>query len=463
MGPSLRSLAVIVLMGLSLAGGSLAAAQTPQGARETTAEAQSRLGRRLFGENRFTNPGSNFLVTCGACHKPPEAGGNQAYADQLRRSLLPSRQGSQGRALTTRNTPSLLDVGQMPRLGHDGAFESLESLVEAKLTGPHYGWLEGESERAVDEIYTILINDAGEDGGAEASYAEEFRSALGLTLGELSHREALRGAARALAAYLRTLKTDLSAPWDAFASMNRIPTGPGAGETPEAYAGRVFGRLANLEGRLQVKLVDGFDVDAYEGLKIFFRTSGESSVGNCVACHTPPIFTDFGFHNTGIAQIEYEGVHGPGSFARLEIPALESARRPEPRLSAPPEPGAPGQADLGHWNHAPAAEEAELKAAIGAFKTPSLRNVALTAPYMHNGAYAALEEAVGEIVDVSERARAGVLRAIDPAYLGMNLTEADVAPLVAFLRSLTEVGRSQFRNLLLSARDHTGELSPARP
>jgi cytochrome c peroxidase len=64
---------------------------------------------------------------------------------------------------------------------------------------------------------------------------------------------------------------------------------------------------------------------------------------------------------------------------------------------------------------------------IGKFKTPSLRNVALTAPYMHNGSVATLEEAVEREI----------------YYRGLTtnrpliVTPSEKKDLVAFLRSLT--------------------------
>lgn len=71
------------------------------------------------------------------------------------------------------------------------------------------------------------------------------------------------------------------------------------------------------------------------------------------------------------------------------------------------------------------------------FKVPSLRNVALTAPYMHDGRFKTLEEVVNHynLVHASST--------LDPAFLqqlpnGLQLTNADKAALVAFLNTLTD-------------------------
>ncbi len=74
----------------------------------------------------------------------------------------------------------------------------------------------------------------------------------------------------------------------------------------------------------------------------------------------------------------------------------------------------------------------------GKFKTPSLRNVALTAPYMHDGRFATLEEVVAHYDHGVQRAAT-----LDPNLAkhpdaGLELSPADQRALVAFLRALTD-------------------------
>ncbi|MAG93894.1 MAG: hypothetical protein CMJ48_09115, partial [Planctomycetaceae bacterium] len=80
--------------------------------------------------------------------------------------------------------------------------------------------------------------------------------------------------------------------FDAFVYVNRIPEKAEEGESAEDVAGRIFGRLANQEGRILLKLPPGMNRDAYLGFKSFFRYEGKSNVGNCAACHTLADFTD---------------------------------------------------------------------------------------------------------------------------------------------------------------------------
>ena len=109
----------------------------------------------------------------------------------------------------------------------------------------------------------------------------------------------------------------------------------------------------------------------------------------CETCHSGFNFTDNGFHNIGVRNL------GP-------------------------------KEDLGRFN--------ERKVALmrGAFKTPTLRDVELTAPYMHNGVYRTLEE----VVDHYSRG-GDVKENLSPSMKHAELTPQEKADLVAFMKSLT--------------------------
>ncbi|MEM7010293.1 MAG: hypothetical protein AAF585_02315, partial [Verrucomicrobiota bacterium] len=62
------------------------------------------------------------------------------------------------------------------------------------------------------------------------------------------------------------------APFDAFVYVNRIPDKPREGESPTEFTGRIQGRLANQEGRIQIKLPPGMDDKAYLGFKTFINS-----------------------------------------------------------------------------------------------------------------------------------------------------------------------------------------------
>jgi len=91
---------------------------------------------------------------------------------------------------------------------------------------------------------------------------------------------------------IHRLSTTKRSTFDAFSYINRIPEKPYDDETAVDFAGRIFGRLANQEGRVLIKAPVGMHRLAYDGFKTFLRYEGSASVGNCAACHAPADFTD---------------------------------------------------------------------------------------------------------------------------------------------------------------------------
>lgn len=200
------------------------------------------------------------------------------------------------------------------------------------------------------------------------------------------------------------------------------------------------------------------------------------AIGNCISCHAAPNFTDFKLHNTGTAQNEYDAIHGASQFAGLSIPNLATrdgnynqylpATELHPAASEPfraiPLLANPALTDLGIWNtfanpdmpgpqakiRAILCEEQSapctgnnilLPTAIARFKTPGLRDLSHSAPYMHTGQLDTLEDIIGFYVGGSNQARLGTLRNGANALRGIALIPAnDRGPLVAFLKSLNE-------------------------
>lgn len=116
--------------------------------------------------------------------------------------------------------------------------------------------------------------------------------------------------------------------------------------------------------------------------------------GNCAVCHSGPNFTDNGYHNIGIAHAP--GAEDAGRFAIRKLPVLK-----------------------------------------GAFKTPTLRDVELTAPYFHNGTATTLAEVVDHY------ARGGDDRSnLSKDVRKLDLNEQEKADLVAFMKALTGPTRS---------------------
>jgi cytochrome c peroxidase len=160
------------------------------------------------------------------------------------------------------------------------------------------------------------------------------------------------------------------------------------------------------------------DAREQEGFRLF------TGKARCATCHTIgerwALFTDFRFHNTGVG---WQRTHGAGELVRVELaPGLVThvERRALDRTFEPP------LADVGRF------EITRDPRDRWAYKTPTLRNVALTAPYMHDGSLATLQEVI-EFYD-----RGGVDHPGRSALLApLGLSTAEKEALVAFLRSLT--------------------------
>ncbi len=275
-------------------------------------------------------------------------------------------------------------------------------------------------------------------------------------------------------------------PYDAFLAKNRLPRRPAPGETDLAYGRRLLAGLNRLAQPAFITSADGtftihqqafaFGATELAGLKIFLRESAPAahpqSVGNCISCHAPPKFTDFRFHNTGAAQEEYDAIHGVGAFDQLEIPiyaeraanyeAFLPATPQHPygsnRFRSVPEANAPGQTDLGLWNvfanpdyptaqaailrtitdGVPVTRSALLPRTIALFKTPGLRDLADSQPYLHTGIKDTIEDVIDFYRTSSDLARQNLLRNGDRLLLKIQLAPGDSATLAAFLRSLTE-------------------------
>lgn len=87
---------------------------------------------------------------------------------------------------------------------------------------------------------------------------------------------------------IHRLKSEKRSRFDAFAYVNRIPLTRDNEETADDLSGRILGRLANQEGRVQIKLPPGMSRLAYDGFKIALESGKGLHFGNCFQCHHLP-------------------------------------------------------------------------------------------------------------------------------------------------------------------------------
>lgn len=168
--------------------------------------------------------------------------------------------------------------------------------------------------------------------------------------------------------------------------------------------------FANDSGALSESQVRGF--------KLFTGKAG------CVACHhvneNSALFTDHQLHNTGMGYRESMGIRqdtqrivlAPGVFIDVSTDVIDSV-------------GNPAASDVGQY------EVTENPAHRWKYKTPGLRNINLTAPYMHNGSLSTLMDVV-EFYDQGGFAN----ELLDPAIRPLGLTRQEKDDLVAFLNAL---------------------------
>lgn len=472
-------------------------------------------------------------MNCRACHLVDDMlaapGGMRTYADFARRSPIPAR--ADGKTHAPRNSPALVNASVDRSVGtvlhFDAEFNSMEDLVAATFTGRNFGWLPGERAQAVAHVARVLREDNGKgdlaaqfDGqsyrvlftGTNSAIPEEFRlpPAFRTFVGSGTDQELFDAAVRVVSAYVKGLVfsklddagTPIRSPFDIFVTQNQLPDKPDTNESPLAYTRRFRQQLLAREQAGTLTFVtsnpnrpDGafqfhsrpftFGATELAGLKIFLAepstptaNPGEIAagrIGNCLACHQAPHFTDFKVHNTGTTQKEYDDLHGAGQFAALAIPTLSArnadynrylpATEQHPAALEPfraiPASGNPDLTDLGVWNifanpdipgpqaklrnilcdeqqPCPLTDSVLLDRAVASFKTPGLRDLDHSAPFMHNGQFNGLDDIITFYRDVSVQARANTLRNAAPQLSGIALTPSDTAALVAFLRALNE-------------------------
>lgn len=185
---------------------------------------------------------------------------------------------------------------------------------------------------------------------------------------------------KALASFERVLVT-LPSPYD----YHRIV---------EEYRDREPDSLSPAEAERYQRALAGakehpLSPSALRGKELFF-----SERTGCSHCHSGPNFTDEGYHNLGVGY----GVRSVDT----------------------------NEEDLGRYRATHQDEDRHL------FRTPTLRNVALTAPYMHNGRLETLAEVI-DFFDAGGKDNPG----LSPLLRPLGLTEAEKRDLLAFLESLT--------------------------
>jgi cytochrome c peroxidase len=380
---------------------------------------KARLGQLLFYDKILSG---NRNISCGTCHHHDFGGtdGLSLGIGEGGTGVGPQRTAGAGpdriRKRIPRNSPALWNLGarEVEVLFHDGRL-SVSDLYGNGFNSPAEEWL----PQGFDTILSAQ---------AVFPLVAQFEMAGNPRENEISGATHDR----------------IDAAWPILAK--RVRTIPAYGEkfvaafdhidAPEQVTiveiANAIGAFVALEWRNHDSPFDAFlagddaalEPQARRGMKLFYGAAG------CSTCHSGPLLTDHGFHALGLPAF------GPGRTRRFD---------PIPR-------------DVGRMGESDALEDAYR------FRTPMLRNVALTAPYGHNGAYPTLKAMVRHIAnpararadwtpaeaalpaapwiaaidfvirsDSREMARQAAVLDIEP----QELSDGQVADIVAFLNSLT--------------------------
>lgn len=331
------------------------------------------LGKVLFEDTRLS---SCDAVACSNCHPMPR------FVTSLERTG-----GCFG--TTTRNAPTLINVAFRNWFYWDGQKDSLWSHSALPLTR------QSEMASSPEELREDLQH-LTETDGTTPTYRNRYAELFGAQPQEHSPNQVVANFGKSIEAYLRTL-VQVESPFDTalreFVRAAENDIAEGAEEK----------RVRNLPN--------------YLGLKVFTRKG-------CILCHNGSMLSDEAFHNLGVDQ------HGAQDRGRAEGMEL---------VQSDPLNGAGEFSDdreAGSRKLVGMARSLPPEGAEGAFKTPSLRNVAISGPYLHTGKLTTL----AEVIDFYDRGgdKPGT-------YMGtkadtqkpLDLTEEEKEALLDLLESLT--------------------------
>ncbi len=340
-----------------------------------------KLGRLLFADATLS---ANGKIACQSCHQP-----NSAWQD--------SKALAQGLRLLKRNTPSLIGVVHQQSWYWDGrkdslwaqALEPLESRREmagrrsdiALRLRAHDPY--AQLYRKTFGEFPAALKQARPGASPRAGWLARWRWRRMSDAVQEAVTEVFVNAGQSLAAFEATLRHQ-SAPFDCFVAS--LPS-----EAPKLCK---------------------FSAAAERGLRLFI-----SGRANCVSCHNGPLLTDAGFRNIGTGEQDSGRSMGVAALLVDEFNC-------DSRWSSAP-------TACGHLQRAQTVEVARLQ--TGAFRTPTLRNLRRTGPYMHDGRFNTLEE-VMEHYTSGGHPSIGKSTLIDSIFLNEEQTDA----VIKFLHTLTD-------------------------
>ncbi len=306
------------------------------------------LGQALFFDSGLSPDGS---VSCATCHQP------ESYFTDGKR--LANVRGSD----TPRHTPTIVGIAYSDWFYWDGRKDSQWAQALAPQEAP----VEHGGSRMAHARYVL------------EAYRSQYETLFG-TAPDVSDESRFP-------AHAAPIEDEAArAAWDGMTASDRQTVNrvfANIGKSIAAYSRRIMPGRSRFDDYAaaalvndQTRMAELFSEEEAAGLRLFFGD------GQCTDCHNGPLLTNGTFHNIGLPLPEGSNFDQGRSLGTQQV--VEDIFN-----------------CLGDYSDAKEEECVELRfiklegeELVGAFKVPGLRNVAETAPYMHNGIFPDLEAVI---------------------------------------------------------------------
>jgi cytochrome c peroxidase len=369
------------------------------------------LGQRIFFEASYSGPltvgddgengslgsvGDKGKVACASCHQP-----ESWFIDHRSNPNATSL----GAAWTPRNSPSLVNVAFYSWFGWGGKQDSL--------------WMQGAtSHESKDntagnrlQYVHIIFN----------KYRQDYNAIFPVPLDPALDALAADASRFPASSKPKSSPSDPDGPWERMAEADRVLVNTiisNLGKALQAYERRLISGNSPLD-----RYISGdsgaLSPAAKRGLRLFIGKAA------CITCHAGIGFSDNSFYNTGVPQAL--GQH---------VPESDNGRYDDlPKVLTGTFNGASRYSDAPAIGMEKLSAHALTEPLRGCFRTKSLRNAAVTGPYLHNGSLRTLAEVV-HFYNLGG-GQSGYAGTKDARMVPLNLGSGDEADLVEFLKALT--------------------------
>lgn len=348
----------------------------------------SRLGHQLFFDAGLSRDGS---VACATCHRP-----DLRFTD--------GRPTSRGIGNTPRNAPSLIGSAHSPWLYWDGRRDSLWSQALAPF----------EAAAEMGSTRLAVVRRVTSEPATRELYRETFGSVPNFENRDRYPESAgPYGDVNEKAAWARLSATERRAIDQAFANI---------GKAIAAYERLLEPGPSRFDRYVETLGGDSSQTDPVElseleveGLRLFI----DETRSLCLRCHNGPLLTNQSFHHVGTAS-NISGIPDFGRFLGVQSVLIDPFNCLGAYSDTMPE-------NCGEIRFL---DKSHVASATGQFKTPTLRGLAETAPYMHDGRFATMAEVIQHYREPGANTDGR------SELIPLDITDREVDALVAFLATL---------------------------